>query len=74
VLRSGKGEGLQGRNVVKPLRKGLVERGHIVTIDNFFTLVPLFLDLLDSSIMASGTLRANMKYVPWAMFPKSISG
>jgi hypothetical protein len=73
VLHSGKGEGLQGRNVVKTLLKDLVGRGHIVTTDNFFTSVPLFLDLLDSGIMATGTLRADRKYVPRAMFAKSIT-
>jgi hypothetical protein len=61
---SGKGEGLQGRNVVKDLLRDLGGKGHIVTTDNFFTSVPLFLDLLDNGIMATGTLRGNRKYVP----------
>jgi hypothetical protein len=44
VTRAGIEEGLQGRNVVKSLMQDLVGRGHIVTTDNFFTSVPLFLD------------------------------
>jgi hypothetical protein len=71
--QSGKGEGLQGKNVVKSLLQDLGGRGHIVTTDNFFTSVPLFLDLLDSGIMATGTLRANRKYVPQTMFAKSVT-
>jgi hypothetical protein len=63
-LCSRKGEGLQGCNVVKHLMEDLGGRGHIVIIDNFFTSVPLFLDLLDNGNMATGTLRGNRKYVP----------
>jgi hypothetical protein len=70
---SGKGEGFQGRNVVKDLLKGLEGRGHIVTTDNFFTSVPLFLDLLEKGIMGTGTLRANRKYVPRAIYAKTIT-
>jgi hypothetical protein len=73
VLRVGIGEGLQDRNVVKSLMQDLVGRGYIVTTDNFFTLVPLFLDLLENGIMATGTLRAKRKYIPCAMFAKSIT-
>lgn len=68
--RVGKGEGLQGRHVVKHLLKDLCGKGHIVTTDNFFTSVPLFLDLREQGIMATGTLRANRKYVPRALYAK----
>lgn len=67
---SGKGEGLQGRNVVKDLLADLGGKGHIVTMDNFFTSVPLFLDLQNRGIMAMGTLRANRKYVPCFLYAK----
>jgi hypothetical protein len=70
---SGKDEGLQGRNVVKHLMQDLQGRGHIVTTDNFFTSVPLFIDLLDTGIMATGTLRGNCKYVPRNMFAYNIT-
>jgi hypothetical protein len=73
VQRPGIGEGLTGRNVVKDLLKGLSGRGHIVTTDNYFTSVPLFLDLLGNGTMATGTLRANRKYTPKAMFSKKIT-
>jgi hypothetical protein len=36
--------------------KDLGGRGHIVTIDYFFTSIPLFLDLLENGIMATRTL------------------
>lgn len=47
VPKSGKDEGLQGCHVVKLLLKDLGGKGHIVTSDNFFSSVPLVLDLLD---------------------------
>jgi hypothetical protein len=61
----------QGRNVVKGLLQDLGGRGHIVTTDNYFTLVPLYLDLLERGIMATGTLNVICKYVPKAMFAKT---
>ena len=64
---------MQDRNVVKNLFKDLYGRRHIVTTNNFFTLVPLFLDLLEKGVMAIGTLRANKKYVSRALFAKSIT-
>jgi hypothetical protein len=67
------GEGFIGHNVVKDLLKNLIGRGHIVTTDNFFTSIPLYLDLLQSGIMATGTLRASRKYTPKAMFAKKIT-
>jgi hypothetical protein len=69
----GHGEGLSGRNVVKTLMQKLGGRGHIVTTDNYFTLVPLFMDLLENRTMAIGTLRGNRKYVPRSMFSKEVT-
>jgi hypothetical protein len=40
-------------------------------VDNFFTSVPLFTDLLERGTMATGTLKGNRKYVPKALFAKS---
>jgi hypothetical protein len=71
--RSGKGKGLQAHNVVKGLLQELEGRGHIVTTDNYFTSVPLFMDLLEHGIMATGTLRANRKYVPKSLFAKKVT-
>lgn len=67
---SGKGMGLQGALVVKNLMQSLHGRGYIVTVDNFFTSVPLFMDLLENGIMATGTLRSDGKYVPRDMWAK----
>jgi hypothetical protein len=68
--RSGKGGGFYGRNIVNGLIKDLHGRGHIVTTDNYFTSMPLFMELLENGTMATRTLRANQKYVPKAMFAK----
>jgi hypothetical protein len=73
TARLGKGEGFTSWNVVKSLMQKLGGRGHIVTTYNFFTSIPLFLDLLENGTMATGTLRENRKYVPRAMFAKKIS-
>ena len=71
--KSGKGVGLQGRNVVKDLTRKLRGRGHILTTNNFFTFVPLFLDLLDLGIMATGTLHSDRKYLPREIWAKKIT-
>jgi hypothetical protein len=52
VPRSGKGEGRQAMGVVTNHLQELDDRGHIVTKDNFFTFVPLFIDLLERGTMA----------------------
>jgi hypothetical protein len=44
-----------------------------VTTDNYFTSVPLYMDLLERGTMAIGTLRATRKYVSKAMFAKKIT-
>jgi len=53
--------------VVKELTTNLQGQGHIVTTDSFFTLVPLFMQLLDCGIMVMDTLKSNCKYVPHEM-------
>jgi hypothetical protein len=71
--RSGRGEGFSGHNVVKNLMQKLQGRGHIVTTDNYFTSVLLFLDLLENGTMATSTLRENRKYVSRAMLAKKVT-
>lgn len=71
--RSGPGEGFSGRKVVKDFMKDLAGHGHIVTTDNYFTFVPLFLDLLKSGTMVTGTLRANRKMCRRVFLPKKIT-
>jgi hypothetical protein len=68
---AGLGEGRQAMDVDKNLLKDLGGCGHIVTMDNFFTSVPLFTDLLEQGTMATGTLRGNRKYIPKALIAKS---
>lgn len=70
---SGKGKGLQGRNVIKELLVDLSGRGHIVTTDNFFISVPLFTKLLESGIMVIGTCRSDKKYLPKEMFANGVA-
>jgi hypothetical protein len=53
VQHLGRGEGFARHNVVKILPKDLLGRGPIVATDKFFTSVPLYLDLLQSIIMAT---------------------
>jgi hypothetical protein len=66
-----KGEGRQAMEVVTNLLADLQGRGYIVTVDNFFTLVPLFTTLLQQGTMATRTLRENRKYIPKALIAKS---
>ena len=53
-----------GGNVVRKLTRSVTGRNHCVFMDNFFTSVPLFLQLLDDDIYACGTLRKDRKYLP----------
>ena len=70
VQHLGRGEGFARHNVVKILLKDLSSRGPIVAANNYFTLVPLYLDLLQRKTMATGILWTNRKYIPKAMFAK----
>jgi hypothetical protein len=68
--KAGSRTGFNGRNVAKDLLKDSGGRGHIVTLNNYFTLVPFFLDLLETKTMATGTLRVNRKYMPKSLFAR----
>ena len=68
---SSKGHHLQRQNIAKDLMMDLRGRNHIATTEIFFTSIPLFLDLLNDGIMATGTLKSDRKYLPKAMFVKS---
>jgi hypothetical protein len=50
--------------VVFHLMEGYLDKHHIVVMDNYFTSVPLFLDLLTRSTYACGTVRSDRKYLP----------
>jgi hypothetical protein len=51
-------------SVVMKLMEGYLDKNHVVIMDNFFTSIPLFSDLLSRSTYACGTVRANRKYFP----------
>ena len=51
-------------SVVMELMEGYLDKNHVVVMDNFFTNVPLFMDLFNRSTYACGTIRANRKYLP----------
>ena len=43
-----------------------------VTMDNFYTSVPLLRDLARNGVLATGTVRSNRKYLPKDLLPKSV--
>ena len=55
-----------GGNVATRLTRGIVGQHFSVYMDNFFTSIPLFRNLLDDSIYATGTLRRDRKGFPQA--------
>jgi hypothetical protein len=50
--------------VVMKMMDRYFDKNHVVVMDNFFTGVPLFLDLLTRSTYACGTVRLNRKFLP----------
>ena len=50
--------------VVMKLMGSHLEKNHVVVMDNYFTSVPLFVNLLARSTYACGTVRSNRKYLP----------
>ena len=53
-----------GHSVVMGLMEGYLDKNHVVVMDNFFSSIPLFSDLLHRSTYACGTVRSNRKYFP----------
>jgi hypothetical protein len=51
-------------SVVMGLMEGYLDKHHVVVMDNYFTSVPLFMDLLERSTYACGTVRLRRKYLP----------
>jgi hypothetical protein len=51
-------------SVVMKLMEGYFDKNHVVVMDNYFTSVPLFMDLLSRSTYACGTVRKARKYFP----------
>ena len=59
-----------GARVVKDLTEKITGKNYHVYMDNFFTGIPLFEDLLANGIYACGTIRTNRKGWPAALHPK----
>lgn len=57
--KSKKWEAQQGRNVVRRMVGPLYGRGHIVVMDNCFTSIDLFMDLVGKCMLATGTIWSN---------------
>ena len=53
-----------GGNVVRELVNDLLGQHRCVYMDNFFSSVPLYLELLSHDTYACGTIRANRKFFP----------
>jgi hypothetical protein len=59
--------------------EGMENEGHVVVMDNYFTVVGLFKKLLDRGIYATGTMRSNRVGLPVKLadtkeFNKNIQG
>ena len=58
-------QGIEEICIQLPLRaRSIMGRNHSLFMDNFFTNIPLFLELLDEHLYAWGTLRCDRKYLP----------
>ncbi|XP_025407297.1 uncharacterized protein LOC112681247 [Sipha flava] len=62
----------QGERVVKELAAPYKGSGRNITMDNFFTTLPLSDFLLSWNLTTVGTLRKNKKYIPAEMMPSKI--
>jgi hypothetical protein len=51
-------------SVVMKMMEGYLDKNHVIILDNYYTSVPLFLDLLDRSTYACGTIRLGRKFLP----------
>jgi hypothetical protein len=50
--------------VVMELLEGYLDKNYTAFMDNFFSSIPLYFDLLNRSTYACGTVRPNRKYLP----------
>lgn len=67
VRSSSLGEAKTGYEVVMKLLAKLHDRGHVVLIDNFCTLVTLLVDLTKKGTFGTGTVRSNPIGFPSAL-------
>lgn len=61
----------QGENVVKELVQKYKGTGRNITMDNFFSTLPLAKLLMTWKLSMVGTLRKNKRYIPAAMLPNN---
>ena len=54
--------------VVLKLMEKLLDRGHALYVDNFYTSVPLAEALLNRKTLLCGTVRKNRKHLPKKLF------
>jgi hypothetical protein len=59
VARIARGEGRLAHKVVLDLAADVQGKGHVISMDNFFTSVGLLQDLVSMHIYATGTVRSN---------------
>lgn len=59
-----------GENVVLSLMRPYLNAGRNVTMDNFFTTLPLARKLLSNRTTLVGTLRKNKRYIPLKLRPE----
>ena len=62
-----RGESIAVQDVVLGFTQSLVGKGHHITMDNFFTLIPLFIELVGMQIYATGTVCSNCVELPLAL-------
>ncbi|XP_067101197.1 piggyBac transposable element-derived protein 4-like [Osmerus mordax] len=61
-----------GENIVRQLCYGIRQTGRNITMDNFFTSVPLAEKLLEKNLTIVGTLRQNKPDIPSVMKPSKL--
>lgn len=54
----------QGERIVKDLVAPYKNTGRNVTMDNFFTTLPLVIELISWKLSVVGTLKKNKRYLP----------
>ena len=59
----------QGQRVVKDVTRKWLNKGRIITADNFFTSIPLVTELLAMETTYIGTLRKNKAKIPREFLP-----
>ncbi|XP_034058307.1 piggyBac transposable element-derived protein 4-like [Gymnodraco acuticeps] len=61
-----------GENIVQQLSSGIRHTGPNITMDNFFTSIPLAEKLLEKNLTLVGTLRQNKPDIPPVMKPNKL--